>query len=88
MCLVAHSGGVRQEVVRLHSNASGFLLNPPGYHDFLEHLRRSVFCLAPSGWGSLKTFWRRCSRQGRQAGTAASSKLRMLAPGQQLLGAL
>lgn len=42
------SGGVRQQVVKLHKNATGFEFKI-GYHSFEEQMRNSMFCLAPSG---------------------------------------
>lgn len=43
-----YSGGVRQEVVKLHRNATSFEFKV-GYHSFEESMRNAIFCLAPSG---------------------------------------
>lgn len=46
-----YSGGVRQELARLHKDAPGFVINPPGQYRFEDKMRDSIFCLAPSGLG-------------------------------------
>ena len=50
---ILYSGGVRQAVVELHANASGFRINPEGGLGYHDEMRSALFGLAPygAGWG-------------------------------------